>query len=61
MEVLGDYSTEISRDEELAWEVFLQGLDITSGNLVNRARKQCKNPLTLIQLPKHTMVEANDF
>ena len=40
-------SKKISRDEELAWEVFLQGLDVTSSELVNGARKECENPLTL--------------
>jgi len=36
----------MSRDEELAWEVFMQDLDVTSGELVDGARKECKNPLT---------------
>ena len=35
----------MSRDAELAWEVFRQGLDMTSGGLVNGARKESKNPL----------------
>jgi len=48
-EVLRYYtSNEISRDEELAWEFLLQGLDVTTGELVNEARKQCENPLTNI-------------
>ena len=29
----------MSRDDELAWEVFMQGLDVTSGELVDGARK----------------------
>ena len=37
----------MSRDEELAWEVFMQGLDVTSSELVNIARKECENPLTV--------------
>jgi hypothetical protein len=36
----------MSRDEELAWEVFMQGLDVTSGELVDGARKEGENPLT---------------
>ena len=40
----------MSRDEELAWEVFMQGLDVTSGELVNGARKKCKNPLTTVRI-----------
>ena len=48
MEFLRDYtSKEISRDEGLAWEVFLQGLDVTSSELVDGAMKECKNPSTL--------------
>jgi hypothetical protein len=48
MEVLGEHMLkEHSRDEGLAWEVFLQGLDVTSGELANWARKMCKNPLTI--------------
>ena len=39
-------SKEMSRDEELAWEVFKQGLDVTSGELVDGARMECENPLT---------------
>ena len=39
-------SKELSRDEGLAWEVFLQGLDMTSGELVNGTRKECEHPLT---------------
>jgi hypothetical protein len=39
-------SKEMSRDEELAWEVFMQGLDVTSNKLVHGARKECENPLT---------------
>ena len=31
--------------------MFLQGLDMTSGELVNGARKECKNPLTCISQP----------
>ena len=47
MEVLGEYaSKERYRDKGLAWEVFLQGLDVTGGELVNEARK-CENPLTI--------------
>ena len=38
----------MSRDEELAWEVFMQGLDVTSGELVDGERKECENPLTSI-------------
>ena len=41
-------SQKLSRDEGLAWEVFLQGLDVTSGELVHGARKECENPLTHI-------------
>ena len=33
-------SKEISKDEGLAWEVFLQGLNMNSGKLVNGARKE---------------------
>ena len=33
---------EHSRDEGLAWEVFLQALDVTNGELVNGSRKECK-------------------
>ena len=40
-------SNELSKDEGVAWEVFLQGLDVTSGELVNEVRKDCENPLTL--------------
>jgi hypothetical protein len=40
-------SKEMSRDEELTWEGFMQGLDVTSGELVDGARKECENPLTL--------------
>ena len=40
-------SKKLSRDGKLAWEVFLQYLDVTSGELVNGARKECKNPLTI--------------
>ena len=40
---------EHSRDERLAWEVFLQGLDMTNDKLVDGARKECENPLTLIK------------
>jgi hypothetical protein len=40
----------MSRDEELAWEVFMQGLDMTSSELVDGARKECKNPLTTFAL-----------
>ena len=40
----------MSRDEERAWEVFMQGLDVTSGELVNGARKECGNPLTMVRL-----------
>ena len=48
MEVLGYYtSKEHSREARLAWEVFVQGLDVISGELVNGARKECENPLTL--------------
>ena len=40
-------------DKGLAWEVFLQGLDVTGGELVNGAtngaRKECENPLTSIK------------
>ena len=44
MKALGDYiSKELSRDEGLAWEVFLQGLDVTSNKLVNEARKECEH------------------
>ena len=32
----------------LAWEVFWQSLDVTSGELVNGAKKECENPLTLV-------------
>ena len=38
---------EHSTDEGLAWEVFLQGLDVTSGELVNEARKEFENPFTI--------------
>ena len=49
MEVFGDHpSKEIFKDEELAWEVFLQGLDVTSGKLVNGARNEYENPSTNI-------------
>ena len=37
---------EHSKDEGLVWEVFLQGLDVTSGKLVNGPRKECENSLT---------------
>jgi len=46
-------SKEISKDEGLAWEVFLQGLDMTSGELVNEARNECESPLTF---GEHAMV-----
>ena len=47
MEVIGNYtSKELSNDEGLAWEVFLQGLDVTSSELINGARKECENPFT---------------
>lgn len=46
IEVLGYYMLhEHPRDEGLAWEVSLQGLDVTSGKLVNGATKECENPL----------------
>ena len=46
--ILGYYMLkEHYGNEELAWEVFLQGLDVTSGGLVNGARKECENPLTI--------------
>ena len=35
-----------SRDEGLAWEVLWQSLDVISSQLVNEARKECKNPST---------------
>jgi hypothetical protein len=38
---------EHSRDEGLAWEVFLQGLDVTNSKLVNGVRMECENSLTL--------------
>ena len=38
---------EHSSNERLTWEVFLQGLDVTSGKLVNEARKESENPLTI--------------
>ena len=48
MDVLGvNMSKKLSRDEGLAWEVCLQGLDVTSHELVHGARKEYKNPLTL--------------
>jgi hypothetical protein len=37
-------SKEMSRDEELAWEVFKQGLDVINGKLVDGTRKECENP-----------------
>ena len=40
-------SKELSRDEGLAWGMVLQNLNVTSGKLVNGARKECKNPLTI--------------
>ena len=35
------------RDEGLAWKVFLQSLDVASGELVNEARKEslCEKPI----------------
>ena len=38
---------ELSRDEGLAWEVFLQGLDMTSGKIVNGAMKECEDMLAM--------------
>ena len=36
---------EHSRNEGVAWEVFLQGLDVTSNKLVNGARKECEKSI----------------
>ena len=38
-------SKEHSRDEGLAWKVFLQGLNVASGEVVNEARKEYIKPL----------------
>jgi hypothetical protein len=47
MEVLGYHMLKKhSRDEGLVWEVFLQGLDVTGGELVNATSKECENPFT---------------
>ena len=40
----------MSRDEKLAWEVFMQGLDVTSGKLVHGARKECKKSINTKEL-----------
>jgi hypothetical protein len=48
MEVFRYYTLkEHSRDEGLALEVFLQGFDVTSDEIVNEARKEFENPSTI--------------
>lgn len=43
MEVFGDYtSIEYSRDEGLAWEVFLQAMDATRANYLMEQGRNAK-------------------
>ena len=56
------YIEEHFWDGGLAWEMFLQGLDMTSGELVNGARKECGKPLTLANsLSRAVWAQYNEF